>query len=248
MSARTRGLNTEPAEPGCDGRGPDMKKGAAPGDGDGIELRLWELALDSPLDEVARALYHLMPELPLTPELRLHWAIFGKRALDYRAALVETFVLLNKPRGEWDDYRERCIDWVTDLVRDAVAQETRLVKDTVHQLLPTLPDRLRAMLWLRFGFDGQGPRTLDQVGREFGLSKERVRQLEVKALRMLRHPTRSRYLRHVLPGERVRARVFAELESHPPAPAVFLMWRDDREALLSLRKSLQAANRAREDS
>jgi hypothetical protein len=218
--------------------GPEMKESIM-GAEEGIEQRLWELALDSPLEEVARALYHLTPDVPLTPDLRLHWAIFGRRAIDYRAGLVEMFVLLNRPKGEWEDYKERCIAWVTDLLQDAVAQETGLVEEAVRQLLATLPDRLRAVLWVRFGFDGHGPRTLEQVGKEFGLSKERVRQLEVKALRMLRHPSRSRYLRHVLPGERFRAMVFAELGSYPAVPAVFLMWRDDRAALLSLRKSMK---------
>ena len=236
MSASTTEVNIDQARMGCHAPGLEMKKGDSPADGDGIEQRVWELAQDSAHEEFARALYHLTPDVPLTPELRLHRAVLGQRPIDYRARLVEIFVLLNRPKGEWEDYKECCIAWVIGLLEDAVAQETALVKDAVHQLLPTLPERLNSLLRVRFGFDGQGPRTLEQVGKQLGITRERVRQLEAKALRLLRHPSRSSYLRHVLPGERFRARVFAEIERHPSAPAIFLLWREDREALLSLSK------------
>jgi RNA polymerase sigma factor (sigma-70 family) len=79
--------------------------------------------------------------------------------------------------------------------------EHRALVGLVDGTLDTLPPRLRRVIELRFGLvDGQ-ERTLDEVGREFGTSRERIRQFESKALRLLRHPTRSRPLRPFLDSE-----------------------------------------------
>ena len=59
----------------------------------------------------------------------------------------------------------------------------------------TLPPRERKVLKLRFGLDDGRPRTLEEVGREFGVTRERIRQIEAKALRKLRHPSRSKRLK-----------------------------------------------------
>ena|GEM_PF-3525300 len=215
-----------------------VKQGPRGCDWNGLEPRLWELALDGARDEVAAALRRLAPRVPLTPELRLYLAIFGRRAPEYTAALVEIFMVLHRPSGEWENYRDACLSWVTALLKEAIAEETRLIADTIHGLLETLPERLKRVLWVRFGFDGCGPKTLEQAGREFGLTKERIRQLEAKALRMLRHPSRSRYLKEFVPGEWLRARVLAECRSQRAMPAIFLLWEEDREALLPVKKTV----------
>ena len=62
-------------------------------------------------------------------------------------------------------------------------------------MLDSLTGRERRVLQLRFGLDDGHARTLEEVGREFGLTRERIRQIEVQALRKLRHPSRSRKLR-----------------------------------------------------
>ena len=64
--------------------------------------------------------------------------------------------------------------------------------------LRTLSPRERAVLELRYGLDGKPPRTLDEVGRTFNVTRERIRQIEAKALRKLRHPSRSRKLKDYL--------------------------------------------------
>ena len=66
------------------------------------------------------------------------------------------------------------------------------------QNLDTLSEREKKVLILRFGLDDGRPRTLEEVGREFNVTRERIRQIEAKALRKLRHPSRSKKLRDYL--------------------------------------------------
>lgn len=78
------------------------------------------------------------------------------------------------------------------------AASKQLLKEQLHEILTSLSERERKVLEMRFGLnDGQG-RTLEEVGYEFGVTRERIRQIEAKALRKLRHPIRSRKLRDYL--------------------------------------------------
>ncbi len=86
-----------------------------------------------------------------------------------------------------------------------------LLKDQLEKVLASLPQRERRVLELRFGLDDGRERTLEEVGREFGLTRERIRQIEVKALKKLRHPSRSRKLRDFIDYE---------IQSRPPAKKV----------------------------
>ena len=76
---------------------------------------------------------------------------------------------------------------------DVVADRMR--REQIEHVLASLDGREQRVLRLRFGLDDGHARTLEEVGREFGLTRERIRQIEVQALRKLRHPTRSRKLR-----------------------------------------------------
>jgi RNA polymerase primary sigma factor len=77
---------------------------------------------------------------------------------------------------------------------DEVVAE-QLLKEQVSRVLDSLEGREERVLRLRFGLDDGRPRTLEEVGKEFGLTRERIRQIESHALRKLRHPSRSRKLR-----------------------------------------------------
>lgn len=66
------------------------------------------------------------------------------------------------------------------------------------EVLDTLSDREKKVLMLRFGLEDGRPRTLEEVGKEFNVTRERIRQIEAKALRKLRHPSRSKKLRDYL--------------------------------------------------
>ena len=80
----------------------------------------------------------------------------------------------------------------------ADAASFQLLKEQVDEVLHTLTEREARVLVLRFGLEDGRSRTLEEVGREFGVTRERIRQIEAKALRKLRHPTRSRKLRDFL--------------------------------------------------
>lgn len=79
---------------------------------------------------------------------------------------------------------------------DAASHE--LLKGQISEVLDTLNDREKKVLKLRFGLEDGRQRTLEEVGREFGVTRERIRQIEAKAIRKLKHPTRSRKLRDYL--------------------------------------------------
>ena len=66
------------------------------------------------------------------------------------------------------------------------------------EVLDTLSDREKKVLMLRFGLEDGRPRTLEEVGKEFNVTRERIRQIEAKALRKLKHPSRSKKLKDYL--------------------------------------------------
>jgi RNA polymerase primary sigma factor len=91
-------------------------------------------------------------------------------------------------------------DFIEDetVVGPVDAASKQLLKEQLHEILDSLSERERKVLEMRFGLgDGQG-RTLEEVGMAFGVTRERIRQIEAKALRKLRHPIRSRKLRDYL--------------------------------------------------
>ena len=73
-----------------------------------------------------------------------------------------------------------------------------LLKEQLTEVLESLTDREEKVLRLRFGLDDGRARTLEEVGKEFNVTRERIRQIEAKALRKLRHPSRSKKLKDFL--------------------------------------------------
>ena len=107
-------------------------------------------------------------------------------------------VSLETPIGEEED--SHLGDFIEDRGAPAPADAAsyQLLKEQLEDVLHTLTDRESRVLQLRFGLDDGRSRTLEEVGREFGVTRERIRQIEAKALRKLRHPTRSKKLRDFL--------------------------------------------------
>ena len=107
-------------------------------------------------------------------------------------------VSLETPIGEEEDSH------LGDFIQDenvpvpAEAAASTLLREQLVEVLSTLTEREQKVLRLRFGLDDGRNRTLEEVGREFNVTRERIRQIEAKALRKLRHPSRSRKLRDYL--------------------------------------------------
>ena len=107
-------------------------------------------------------------------------------------------VSLETPIGEEDD--SHLGDFIKD-ERNLSPEEfatNEMLKDEISQVLETLTEREEKVIRLRFGLEDGKPRTLEEVGQMFGVTRERIRQIEAKALRKLRHPSRSRKLRDYL--------------------------------------------------
>ena len=107
-------------------------------------------------------------------------------------------VSLETPIGEEED--SHLGDFIEDrsALAPADAASHQLLKEQVGRVLDSLHDRERRVLQLRFGLEDGRSRTLEEVGREFGVTRERIRQIEAKALRKLRHPSRSKKLKDFL--------------------------------------------------
>ena len=103
-------------------------------------------------------------------------------------------VSLETPIGEEDD--SHLGDFIEDKDSESPSDYTtrQLLKEKLYGILKDLSDREERVIRLRYGLDDNHPRTLEEVGKEFGVTRERIRQIEAKAIKKLRHPTRSKML------------------------------------------------------
>ena len=107
-------------------------------------------------------------------------------------------ISLETPIGEEED--SHLGDFIEDrgALAPAEAASHQLLKEQVEAVLDSLTGRERRVLQLRFGLEDGRARTLEEVGKEFNVTRERIGQIEAKALRKLRHPSRSRKLKDYL--------------------------------------------------
>jgi len=110
-------------------------------------------------------------------------------------------VSLESPVGEEDD--SSLSDFIEDqeAIAPADAAARALLNEAVTEALDELTDREQKVVRLRFGLEDGQARTLEEVGKEFGVTRERIRQIESKTLAKLRHPIRSQKLRDYLDDE-----------------------------------------------
>jgi RNA polymerase primary sigma factor len=107
-------------------------------------------------------------------------------------------VSLETPIGEEED--SHLGDFIEDEDAPAPAEAASylLLREQISEVLSSLTPREQRVLELRFGLDDGRARTLEEVGQVFGVTRERIRQIEAKALRKLRHPSRSKKLKDYL--------------------------------------------------
>ena len=166
----------------------------APGKTDLIPLVLETI---NKLIRVSRQLLQELGREPTPEEIAEQMSMPVERVREILKISQEP-VSLETPIGEEEDSH------LGDFIQDdnvpvpADAAAFTLLKEQLMEVLGTLTEREQKVLRLRFGLDDGRARTLEEVGKEFNVTRERIRQIEAKALRKLRHPSRSRKLKDYL--------------------------------------------------
>jgi RNA polymerase primary sigma factor len=151
------------------------------------------------INKVVRVQRQLLQDLgrePTVEEVAAHSEMTAAKVREILRVSQET-ISLEQPMGE-DDFS------LSDLIEDegaiapAEAATRAMLNEALYQALGELSEREQRVVRLRFGLDDGQMRTLEEVGREFGVTRERVRQIESKTLAKLRHPMRSGHLRDYL--------------------------------------------------
>jgi len=134
---------------------------------------------------------------PTQEELCVEMGV-GHDKLQWMLEVARIPISLESPVGDEDDSELGM--FVEDTITPSPSQTTyeNMLRERVEQVLSTLSPREARILRLRFGLENGHPYTLEEVGHKFGLTRERIRQIEGKALRRLRHPCRARLLREYL--------------------------------------------------
>ena len=155
------------------------------------------------INKVHRIQRQMMQELerePTVEELAERVGLTEDRVREIQRISLDP-LSLDSPVGEEDD--SNLADFIEDQAAEAPADAAarRMLNRAVIDALDELNDREKAVVRLRFGLDDGQARTLEEVGKEFGVTRERIRQIESKTLAKLRHPHRSQKLRDYLDGE-----------------------------------------------
>ena len=150
------------------------------------------------INKITRAQRQLVQELgrdPTAEEIseRLDGLLSPDRIREIQRINQEP-VSLETPIGEEDD--SRLADFVEDkeTMSPSDYATSTLLKEELYEVMKELTDREEKVLRLRYGLDDNHPRTLEEVGKEFGVTRERIRQIEAKAIKKLRHPNRKKRL------------------------------------------------------
>lgn len=149
------------------------------------------------LVRIERQLIQSLGRDPTNEEIAKEMGIDVEKVREVRKIAQEP-VSLETPIGEEEDsHLGDFIEDETAVAPDEAANYTML-REQLDEILSTLNHRERKVLELRFGLTDGTPRTLEEVGKEFNVTRERIRQIEAKALRKLKHPSRSQKLRDFL--------------------------------------------------
>ena len=149
------------------------------------------------LIRVSRQLLQTYGREPLPEEIATEMGISVDKVREIQKIAQEP-VSLETPIGEEEDSHLGDFIPDDDVPAPAEAAAFSMLKEQLVEVLDTLTDREQKVLKLRFGLEDGRARTLEEVGKEFDVTRERIRQIEAKALRKLRHPSRSKKLKDYL--------------------------------------------------
>ncbi|MDN5319508.1 MAG: polymerase primary sigma factor [Thermovirga sp.] len=149
------------------------------------------------LIRVSRQLVQQLGREPTAEEIAAEMGIAPEKVEEIHRIAQEP-VSLETPIGEEEDSELGDFLEDKDIPSPEEAAAQQLLREQLEEMLEELTDREREVLRLRFGLEDGHPYTLEEVGLRFGVTRERIRQIEAKALRKLRHPSRSKKLRDYL--------------------------------------------------
>ena len=129
----------------------------------------------------------LAAELDMTPEKVIEVQRYGREPIS-----------LHTPLGEDGDSELGDLIEDSEAIQPGEAASFTLLQEQLHSVLDTLSEREAGVVSMRFGLTDGQPKTLDQIGKVYGVTRERIRQIESKAMSKLRHPSRSQGLRDYL--------------------------------------------------
>ena len=143
---------------------------------------------------ISRQLHQEMGREPTPDEIAKEMGLTTEKVREIMKIAQEP-ISLETPVGEENDSSLGDFIEDHDVLAPADAASYEMLKEQISEVLDTLTEREESVLRLRFGLDDGRSRTLEEVGKVFGVTRERIRQIEAKALRKLRHPSRSKQLK-----------------------------------------------------
>lgn len=149
------------------------------------------------LTKVSRLLLQQLGREPTTAEIAEAMNITEERVIEIQR-IAQDPVSLETPIGEEDDSHLGDFIEDTNVTAPIDAAESKMLKEQVEEILNTLAPREAMVLILRYGLRDNRPRTLEEVGKVFNVTRERIRQIEAKALRRLKNPNKTKKLRDFL--------------------------------------------------
>ena len=145
------------------------------------------------LTRVTRTLIQKLGRDPTTSEIAAAMGVSEEREMEIQRIAMDP-ISLETTIGDEEDSK------ISDFIEDETAQSPldaaaqKLLREQLLSVIETLTPREQNVIRMRYGLDNSHPRTLEEVGKEFNVTRERIRQIEAKALRKLRHPNRSKKL------------------------------------------------------
>jgi RNA polymerase primary sigma factor len=159
-----------------------------------IRIPVHMVEMINTLIRISRQLLQELGREPTPEEIGQAMKIPTERVREI-SKIAQLPISLETPIGEEEDSHLGDFIEDQDALAPAEAASFTMLKEQLEGVLETLTPREHKVLKLRFGLDDGRPRTLEEIGHEFGVTRERIRQIEAKALRKLRHPSRSKPLK-----------------------------------------------------